>query len=354
MSRIGWKLGWALAAIAVGGCHRSGAGKSEPPASQTSRTVLRVGNGSEPQDLDPHTIRGTPEHRLATALFEGLVTEDPTDLHPVPGVASSWEISPDGLTYRFHLRPDARWSDGAPLTAEDYVASYQRMLSPKLASEYAYLIFNYVAGADDYYHGRNPDFSSVGFHAVDSHTLLVQLAHPTPFLLRIIACHYSWDVVPTKVIARYGPVDTRANGWTRHLVGNGPYRLKQWLPGQKIVVERNPYYWNNANTQLDQIEFYPIDDVSAEERMFRTGQLDITFELPRSKVSAYRVDHPDQLFESAYLGDYFYRFNCTRAPFTDTRVRRALAMAIDRERLVRDVTRGGEEPAYAVIFRQPS
>ena len=335
---------------ALAGCHKRAADPAAGSSASGARQILRVGNGSEPQDLDPQAIQGVPEHRLAMALFEGLVTEDPIDLHPVPGAAQSWEISADGLSYWFHLRPTGAWSDGEPLTAADYVASYQRMLSPRMASEYAYLLYNFIAGADDYYHGRTKDFGKVGVHAIDPHTLLVQLANPTPFLLRIIACHNAWDAVPTKVIARSGPVDLRANGWSKHIVGNGAYRLKQWLPGQKIVVERNPHYWNNAATKLDQIEFYPVEEPSTEERMFRTGQLDITYEMPRAKVSAYRQNHPDQLFESAYLGDYFYRFNCSRPPFTDVRVRRALCLAIDRERIVRDVTKGGEEPAYAVSY----
>jgi oligopeptide transport system substrate-binding protein len=339
-----------LGSIALAGCHKSGPVPASSAGATAPLSVLRVGNGSEPQELDPQAMQGSVEHRLAMALFEGLLTEDPVDLHPVPGVAQSWEISADGLSYRFHLRPNAQWSDGEPLTADDYVASYRRMLSPRMASEYAYLLYNFIAGADDYYHGKITDFGQVGVHAIDPHTLLVQLANPTPFLLRIIACHNAWDVVPTKVIARYGPPEARGTGWSKHLVSNGPYRLKQWLPGEKIVVERNPHYWNNAATKLDQIEFYPIDDIAAEERMFRTGQLDVTYEMPRAKVEVYRKSHPDQLFESAYLGTYFYRFNCKRAPFTDARVRRALALAIDRERIVRDVTKGGEEPAYAVSY----
>mgnify|MGYP001317799187 CR=1 FL=1 len=171
--------------------------------------ILRIGNGTEPQDLDPQAVTGTPEHKIIMGLFEGLLTEDPQDLHPVPGVAEAWDISPDGKVYTFHLRANAQWSDGTPLTADDFVQSYRRMLSPALASEYAYLLFNFVAGAHEYYQGKITDFAQVGFQAVDARTLRVTLKQPTPFLLNLIASHYAWDVVPVAVIARYTARPTR-------------------------------------------------------------------------------------------------------------------------------------------------
>lgn len=314
--------------------------------------ILRIGNGTEPQDLDPQTVTGVPEHRIIMAVFEGLVNEDPRDLHPVPGLAKSWDISPDQLTYTFHLRDNLRWSNGDPLTADDFVQSYRRILTPALGSEYAYLVYNFVAGADDYYHGRLDDFSKVGFKALDERTLRVTLAHPTAFLLRIIATHYSWDVVPVKVIARFGSLFDKRTPWTRagNLVGDGPYILKEWRPSQKLVLSRNPNYWDAANVKLDEIEFYPTEDISTEERMFRTGQLDATNVLPSDKIDVYRSENPRALHIEPYLGVYFYRCNTERGPLKDKRVRRALAMAIDRESLVRDVLRGGQQPAYAVSY----
>ncbi len=328
-----------------------------PTASSASATgavpqIWRVGNGTEPQDLDPQSVTGVPEHKIIIALFEGLVTEDPHDLHPVPGVAESWEISPDGLVYTFHLRANARWSNGDPLTATDFVESYHRALTPAFADEYAYLIYNFVAGAKDFYDGKQKDFSQVGFKAVDDRTLRVTLAHPTPFLLKIIASHYSWMPVPVKVIAKFGPLDERRTAWTRpgNLVGNGPFMLKDWLSQQKVVVVRNPNYWDAKNVKLDEIDFFPTEDISTEERMFRTGQLDMTNELPNSKIDVYRKEYPDALRIEPYLGVYFYRCNVTKPPLTDKRVRRALALAIDRESLVKNVTRGDQEPAYAVSY----
>ncbi len=313
--------------------------------------VLRYGNGFEVQDLDPQTVTGIPEHHVVTALFEGLVSEDPVDLHPVPGVAKSWDISEDGLVYTFHLREDARWSSGEPVTAHDFVRSYKRILTPALGADYAYMLYNYVAGAKDYYEGRITDFSEVGFRAIDDRTLEVRLLHPTPYLLNAMN-HYAWFPVHIPTVEKFGGLDRRGTAWTRleNLVGNGPFVLKEWRPNQRLVVKRSPTYWDRDTVQLDEIAFYPVDNLDAEERMFRTGELDITQEIPVGKIDAYRRDNPSVLRIDPYLGIYFYRFNTRRAPLDDVRVRKALALAVDRESLVKNVTRAGEQPAYAVSY----
>jgi oligopeptide transport system substrate-binding protein len=342
------------AVLVLAGCAKGNAPAAAPAGGAKSATaqVWRVGNGTEPQDLDPYTVQGVPEHKIIMALFEGLACEDPKDLHPVPGVAQSWDISPDGLIYTFHLRDNARWSNGDAITADDFIQSYRRILTPALASEYAYLLYDYVVGAREFYDGKTKDFSSVGFKAVDARTLRVTLKNRTPYLLNIIAGHYAWDPVPIKVIARYGPVDQQRTNWTRpgNLVGNGPFILKEWLPNQKIVVVRNPYYWDAATVKLDAIEFYPTEEIATEERMFRTGQLDMTNDLPNSKIDVYRKEHPESLRIEPYLGIYYYRCNVKRPPLDDKRVRKALALAIDRESLVRNVTRGEQRPAYSVSY----
>ena len=314
--------------------------------------VWRVGNGSEPQDLDPQTVTGVPEHKLIMALFEGLVAEDPQDLHTVPGLAESWEISEDGLVYTFHLRPAAKWSNGDPIIAGDVVESFRRMLTPALASEYAYLVYNFVVGAKDYYEGRITDFSQVGFNAPDDHTFQVTLINATPYLLKIMASHYSWWPVPVKVVTQFGELGQKRTQWTRagNLVGNGPFKLKEWSPNRRVIVERNPYYWDAKTVKLDEIHFFPTDNISTDERMFRTGQVDMTYELPNAKIDAYRKDYPESLRIEPYLGIYFYRCNVTRPPLNDKRVRKALALAIDRESIVKNVTRGDEIPAYGVSY----
>ncbi|MBL9216613.1 MAG: peptide ABC transporter substrate-binding protein [Opitutaceae bacterium] len=341
----------ASLALLASGCTKQDPAAGAASSAASAPKVLRLGNGTEPQELDPQTVAGVPEHRIISALLEGLVMEDPRDLHPIPGQAERWEISPDGLTYTFHLRPNLQWSDGEPLTADDFVQSYRRMLTPSLGSEYSYLLW-FVKGAEEYNQGKLTDFRQVGFKAPDARTLVVELKSPTPFLLQIIASHYAWTPVPVKVIARHGPVDQRRNPWTRpgNNVGNGPFRLKEWTPNQKIVVERNPHYWDAAAVKLDRIEFLAIDDIAAEERMFRTGQIHKTNELPLAKIDTYRREHPEVLRIEPYLGVSYYYFNVQRPPFTDKRVRRALALAIDRESLVKNVLRGGQQPAYAVTY----
>jgi len=320
--------------------------------SESNRMVLRLGNGSEPEDLDPQVITGVPEHHIVMALFEGLVSADPTDLHPLPGLADSWNVSNDGRTYTFHLRDGIRWSDGVPITTADFIGSYKRMLTPAFAAQYANFLYDYVVNAKEYYDGTITDFSQVGFRAIDERTLEVRLKFPVPYLLNIIAGHQAWTAVPIHIVERFGGLERKSTDWTRpgNLVGSGPFVLSQWLPDQKVVVERNPYYWDAKNVRLDAIEFYAISDDAAEERLFRTGQLDMTNSLPLSKIDVYRQDYPDQLRISPYLGIYYYVFNIAKPPLNDPRVRKALALAIDREAIVNNVTRGGQRAAYSVSY----
>lgn len=346
---------WVILSIITLTAAFAGCGKKEDTGasgSASDKMIWRVGNGSEPQDLDGQTITGVPEHKIMMALSEGLVAEDPVDLHPVPGMAESWEISEDGLVYTFRLRENLKWSNGSPLVAGDIVESFRRILSPNLAAEYAYLIYNFVNGAKDYYEGKITDFAQVGFKAPNDRTFVVTLKNPTPYLLKIMASHYSWWPVPVQVITRYGEFDQKRTAWTRagNHVGNGPFMLKEWSPNQRIVVVRNPHYWDAETVKLDEIHFYPTDDISADERMFRTGQVDMTYELLGSKVDTYRRENPEALRLDPYLGIYFYRCNVTRPPLDDKRVRKALALAIDREAIVKNITRAGEMPAYAVSY----
>ena len=322
------------------------------PGQLAKEQIWRVGNGSEPQDLDPQTITGVPEHKIMMALFEGLASEDPKDLHPVPGIAEKWDISPDGKVYTFHLRANAKWSNGDPITATDILESYKRMLSPKLAAEYAYLIYNFVVGAKDYYDGKTTDFSQVGFKVIDERTFQATLRSPTPYLMKIIASHYAWTPVPVKVIAKFGPIDQKRTAWTRagNLVASGPFMLKEWSPNQRVVTVRNPHYWDAKTVKLDEIHFLPTDDISTDERNFRTGQVHMTYELPNAKIDTYRKQHPESLRIDPYLGIYFYRCNVARPPLNDKRVRQALALALNRESIVKNVTRGGQQPAYAVTY----
>ncbi|HUL54020.1 MAG TPA: peptide ABC transporter substrate-binding protein [Opitutaceae bacterium] len=309
--------------------------------------ILHRGIGPDLSDLDPHLATGTSEYTVLSALLEGLVSEDPLDLHPVPGVAERWDISPDGLVYTFHLRPDARWSNGDPVTARDFIASFRRMLTPALGADYAPMLYA-LLNAEAYHQGRLADFAQVGLAAPDDHTLSVTLEHPIPYFLAMLN-HTAWLPVPVATIARYGPVDRRGTPWARpgRFVGNGPFVLKSWRPNQAIVVEKSPTYWDAARVRLRAISFHSFDSGDAEERAFRAGQLHLTEAMPPAKIDAYRRDQPQLLRIDAYLGTYFYRLNVTRPFLNEPRVRRALALAVDRSAIVEQILRGGQTPAHA-------
>lgn len=325
------------------------AGCGRPPTrveDGNRRQILHKGNGAEPQDLDPHIVSGTPEHYIIASLFEGLVSEDPRDLHPVPGVAERWDISEDGRVYTFHLRHNARWSNGDPVTAHDFLNSFRRMLTPSLGAEYAYMLYP-ALNAEAFNKGEITDFDKVGFRAMDDHTLEITLHSPTPYFLSLLN-HYSWFPVHLPTLAKHGNVYERGNRWTRpqNFVGNGAFRLKEWKVNTVVVVEKSPTYWNAANVRLNGIHFHPYESGDAEERAFRAGQLHVTYQLSVTKVAAYRERKSRFLRIDPYLGTYFYVLNVTDPVLKDKRVRRALAMAVDREALVAHVTRGGELPAY--------
>ena len=340
-----------VACLLAAGCARPEASPVTPGSATQAKggKILRVGNGAEPQDLDPQTITGTPEYHLMIALFEGLVALAPDGNSLEPGVAERWEVSPDGLVYTFHLRADAKWSNGLPVTAHDFVRSARRMLTPSLGADNSYMFFH-VAGAEDFFNGKLTDFGKTGFQAPDDRTLRLTLRQPTPFLLPALL-HHAWFPIPADTVAKFGGLDRKDSGWTRaeNFVGNGPFVLQEWRPNQVFVVRRSPTYWDRVHVALDEIQFYPVELADTEERMFRSNQLDITNEVPLTKVAVYRREQPGVLRIDPYCGVYYYRFNIARPPFDDVRVRRALALAIDRESLVKNVTLAGEQPAYSLV-----
>jgi oligopeptide transport system substrate-binding protein len=240
-----------------------------------------------------------------------------------------------------------RWSNGTPLTAEDFVSSWRRVLTPSLAAPNASLLY-VLQGAEAFAKGAEKDFGTVGVKAPDPRTVQVTLAQPTPYFLSLLS-HPAWMPVPVAVIAASGAVAERGNAWTRpgKLVGNGPFMLQSWEPNQRLVVVKSPTYWDAATVRLNAIHFHPIDSVDAEERAFRAGQLHITYALPFSKVEAYRRDSPQLLRVDPYLNTYFLRFNVARPFLNEPRLRRALALAIDRSAIVNKVLRGGQLPAEA-------
>lgn len=311
--------------------------------------ILHLGNLSEPKDLDPHVVTSVSAYNVISALLEGLVSEDPNDpaLKPVPGVAESWTISKDQTLYTFKLRDTAQWSNGDPVTANDFVRSYQRMLSPSMGSPYAYML-HLLKNGRAFNLGTLTDFNEVGVKALDDNTLQLTLEQPTPSFLSQLN-HWSWFPVHLPTILKHGKMDELGTSWTQpgNYVGNGPFTLKSWRQNQSIVVQKNPLYWDAKTVQLNEIHFHPIGDHIIEERSFRAGQLHITGTVPLERVRHYKETKPEQLRLDPYLRSYYYLLNINKAPFNDLRVRKALTMAINRETLAKFVTRSGEEPAYS-------
>lgn len=310
--------------------------------------ILKVNLGAEVQDLDPQIVTGVPEFRALSALFEGLTDLNPATLEPEPAAAASWTVSDDQLTYTFAMRAEARWSNGDPVTAHDFEYSWRRVLSPKLAAEYSYLL-HHIRGAKAYNEGQTDDWSTVGVKALDDKTLQVQLDHPTPFFLSLLY-HQAYYPVHRATVEQHGKMDERGSRWTHagNHVGNGAFKLVEWRPQEHILVARNEHYWGAANIRLDGVQFFPIDNAQTEERSFRTGELHMTETMPLQKIEVYRKDDPGVLQVRPYYGSYFYRFNTTRKPLDDPRVRQALNLAVDRETLVRDVLKAGETPATRI------
>jgi oligopeptide transport system substrate-binding protein len=323
----------------------SACGRREAPVERGSREgVLLRGNSSEPESLDPHLVRGAVEWTIVGSLFEGLVATDPETLAPVPAAAESWTVAADGKTYTFRLRDGLTWSDGFPLTAEDFVYGARRLLAPRLGASHAENNLFFVAGAREYQAGRTSDFSGVGVRAPDPQTVVFELERPTPFFPSSLCLFFP---VPRHVVERFAPMDERRSGWTRagNLVGNGPFVLREWRANQELVLARNPRYRDAGQVRLREVRFRPIENPSVEENAFRSGQLHLTSSVPLQKIEAYARD-PSQVLKTVDdRGVYFYSLNVARAPLDDVRVRRALALTVDREALVARVIKGGKRAA---------
>lgn len=316
-----------------------------PPddAWKEARQELVFVNGAEPETLDPHPATGVPEHRLALALYEGLVTHDPATLEPRPGVAERWERSPDGKTYTFRLRANARWSNGESVTAEDFRWSFHRVLLPQTRADYAYQLFC-IAGAAEFFalppeqrtYARFKE--SVGVEVSDPRTLRVVLKRPTAYFLDLCAFE-------TYMPVHRATVETHGDKWTdpANWVGNGAFVLAEWKPRQRIVMTPNPHYWDAGFVKLRRIVALPYEDAEQAHNMFLKGECDWTTNVPLPRIE--EAMRSPEFFVMPYLGSYFYRVNVTRPHLADKRVRQALSLAINRETVVRDITKAGEIPA---------
>ena len=320
-----------------------------PVDSGLENQIYHHGNGSEPQGLDPHIVTGVPEHHILISLCEGLTipNPNPNDMNGyMAGTAESWRISDDGKEYIFNINKNAKWSNGEPVTADDFVWSWKRILTASLGSQYPDMLY-YLEGAYEYHNGLIDDFDLVGVKSIDEHTLQVNLKNPTPFFLGLLS-HYSTWPVHKDTVLKFGDIDDRNGEWTRpgNFVCNGPFQLKTWELNNKIVVEKNPHYYDASMVRLNEIHYYPVSNVMTEDRMFRAGQLHLTSTLPSQKCPIY-IDENPNLRIDPYMGTYFYRINTENEVLKDVKVRKALAYSIDRQLLVDKVTKCGQIPAYS-------
>ncbi|HHR0874287.1 TPA: oligopeptide ABC transporter substrate-binding protein OppA [Klebsiella oxytoca] len=304
------------------------------------QTLVR-NNGSEVQSLDPHKIEGVPESNISRDLFEGLLVSD-LDGHPVAGVAEKWD-NKDFKVWTFHLRKDAKWSDGSPVTAQDFVYSWQRLADPKTASPYAsYLQYGHLANVDDIIAGKKPA-TDLGVKALDDHTFEVTLSEPVPYFYKLLV-HPSVSPVPKAAIEKFG------DKWTQpaNIVSNGAYKLKDWVVNERIVLERNANYWDNGKTVINQVTFLPIASEVTDVNRYRSGEIDMTYNnMPIELFQKLKKEIPQEVHVDPYLCTYYYEINNQKAPFTDVRVRTALKMALDRDIIVNKVKNQGDLPAYS-------
>mgnify|MGYP005671981943 FL=1 len=318
-----------------------------PVDSSIDTGVFHFGNGSEPQGIDPHIVTGVPEHHILISLCEGLTIPNLNGGGNLPGAAESWTLSEDGKEYIFNLNKNAKWSNGDPVTASDFVWSWMRILTASLGSQYPDMLY-YLEGAEEYHTGVTSNFDEVGVKAIDDYTLKVNLKNPTPFFVGMLS-HYSTWPVHKDTVLKHGEIDDRNGQWTRpgNFVCNGPFQLKSWELNNKIVVEKNPNYWDAEKVRLNEMHFYPVSNVMTEDRMFRAGQLHVTSTLPSQKCPIYIEENNPDLRIDPYMGQYFYRLNINNPSLKDVRVRKALAFSIDRKLLVDKVTKCGQIPAYS-------
>ncbi|GAA5647486.1 peptide ABC transporter substrate-binding protein [Vibrio proteolyticus] len=304
-----------------------------------TQTITR-GNGDEVPTLDPSMSSDTSSSRVISDMFEGLVSED-LDGNIIPALATTWDVSEDATQYTFHLR-DANWSDGSPIKASDFVFAFQRIVDPKTGAPYSwYLELAGIVNASEITKSeKSPD--TLGVKALDDKTVQITLTKPVPYFTKMLA-HESTFALPEATVKKYG------ENWTKpeNIVTSSAYTLDTWVINERVVLKRNPAYWNNDKTVIETVTYLPIQDENAEYNRFRTGEVDITSTVPLELYKTIKKERPNELLTMPSLGTYYYLFNTSRKPFDDPRVRKALAYSIDRDIVVNGILGMGQLPAYS-------
>lgn len=302
---------------------------------------LTLHGRDEPATLDPGLINEIPAANIAVNLFEGLLRYNPKNLEPEAGIAKSWTISEDGKVYTFILRSGVKWSDGSPLTAEDFAYAWERALRPATASQMAYQLYP-IKNAEEYNNGKLKDPKLLGIRVLNLQTLQVTLNNPTPYFLRLMPFSV-FSAVKKEAVEKFG------DQWTRpeHIISNGPFVLKSWIPQKEIVLEKDPNYWDAKNVKLERVRYVPVNDYDTAFKMYESNQLDSVFEVNPVKVAQLK-SRPD-FIGTPYLASVYYQLNFERPPMNDLKVRQALALAIDRQALTDKVLRRGDIPLGVLI-----
>ncbi|MEQ1975566.1 ABC transporter substrate-binding protein [Xenorhabdus sp. SGI240] len=306
----------------------------------TEKQEITVNNGVEVTSLDPHKVEGTPETVIIRNLLEGLVTTEPNG-ETVPGIAERWE-NEDYKVWTFYLRHDAKWSDGKPVTAQDFVYSWHRLADPDTGSPYiSYLQYAYIQNVDDILKGiKSPE--QLGVKALDDHRFQVTLSQPVPYLVDMLS-HTAMKPVRQDVIEKWG------NKWTlpANYIGNGAYTLKDWVVNERIILTRNPQYWNDKETLIEKGTFLPIVSGVSGVNRYRSGEVDMTDNaIPPDLYQKMKRDIPEQLQVSPYLCTFYYEINNQKPLFKDKRVREAIKLSLDRDIITERIMAQGQIPAY--------
>jgi ABC-type oligopeptide transport system substrate-binding subunit len=314
----------------------------EPTAQGPAASVLHRGLLTDPETVDPQRVRSTQAGDILRDIGEGLLSYSATG-ELGPGAADEWSLADDGLVYTFHIRDDARWSNGEPLTAEHFVFSLRRLVDPATAAFYSQMVSD-IVNARAIIAGDMPA-AELGVEAVDDNTLVIRLERPVPYLLSLLTYPSTFPVHPDS-IALHGDEFTRPG----NLLSNGAYKLDAWEPGSVLSLSRNEHYWNNENTAIDEVRHHVVTQEMAQLNRYRAGELHTTGSVPPDAFQQVQEEYPDELHVAPYLGVYYYGFNLAKPPFKDSPgLREALSLAIDRDVLVRSITGRGEEAAYSWV-----
>ncbi len=301
--------------------------------------VLVFNSSEEPGTIDPALSRTVLGVKILMHLFEGLLSYDPKDASPAPGLAERWEVSPEGTTWTFHLRPGS-WSSGDPVTAHDFVYAWRRVADPKTGSTYAHRMY-LVKNAREIVQGRaKPE--TLGIRALDERTLEVELMHRAPYFPQLLCLSLFYPV-------HRATVEKHGAAWTRpeNIVHNGPYRIASWIPHDRKVFEKNPRYRDAAGVTLEKFVFLSITDDATAFQAFESGQCHWLFRAPLERME--QLQKRPGYMRGPYNGSYFYVFNTRKKPLDDVRVRKALSLAVDRDIIAGQILRGGETPAARLV-----